>query len=456
MIWDFLQAFTNVRDKQKLFADDSVAKLNRITTVSLLVIVALFMTAKNYSGDQIQCNGDLSRLSFTQSYVNSICWVKEIYEAEFYDSQHPTEGFRFNFYPWLPIITLFLALCFYSPYIIWKMFLKNNMYEHMPIDVNSLVMLLSDANNLNKKTFNENIEKASSYLDRCFSLNNYADSVEDSFDDVESMKKLLKEPKGFRYRIKAKKVFMPLALFYLFVKFIYFFISISIFGIIDFIFRFEKSFYFYGYNMLRSMYFHSIENDKLSYLRSSYFPRVVICELHSREDAVNPYVQVPFQCVLPANFLNEKIFIGLWVWFCILVVFNFLSIIKWIFKLINRKRIVKEMVSWPFDYGYDVQNFIDPFVNNYLRTEGFLVLMLIKCNTRDWSGRMILNCLFKNYIKKNIENSNYANKQVEQSPSHSFVNDFPMKKSPISTIKCENRRKLDMDMEESNPIKGNK
>ena len=65
--------------------------------------------------------------------------------------------------------------------------------------------------------------------------------------------------------------------------------------------------------MLRSMYFHSIENDKLSYLRSSYFPRVVICELHSREDAVNPYVQVPFQCVLPANFLNEKIFIGLWV-----------------------------------------------------------------------------------------------------------------------------------------------
>ena len=82
--------------------------------------------------------------------------------------------------------------------------------------------------------------------------------------------------------------------------------------------------------------------------------------------------------------------------------------------------------------------------------------MLIKCNTRDWSGRMILNCLFKNYIKKNIENSNYANKQVEQSPSHSFVNDFPMKKSPISTIKCENRRKLDMDMEESNPIKGNK
>lgn len=57
-----------------------------ITTVSLLVIVALFMTAKNYSGDQIQCNGDLSKLSVTQSYVNSICWVKEIYQVNYYES----------------------------------------------------------------------------------------------------------------------------------------------------------------------------------------------------------------------------------------------------------------------------------------------------------------------------------------------------------------------------------
>lgn len=80
--------------------------------------------------------------------------------------------------------------------------------------------------------------------------------------------------------------------------------------------------------------------------------------------------------------------------------------------------------------------------------------MLITCNTQYWSGRMIMNCLFKNYIKKNIENSSYANKQDEQSPSHSFVNDFPMKKSPISTIKCENRRKLDMDLEESSQMKG--
>ena len=37
MIWDFLQAFTNVRDKQKLFADDSVAKLNRIPILQLLI-----------------------------------------------------------------------------------------------------------------------------------------------------------------------------------------------------------------------------------------------------------------------------------------------------------------------------------------------------------------------------------------------------------------------------------
>lgn len=65
--------------------------------------------------------------------------------------------------------------------------------------------------------------------------------------------------------------------------------------------------------MLQSMFYTSEEELETAYLNSSYFPRVVFCLIHTKEDMTNKYVGTPYQCVLSANFLNEKIFIGLWV-----------------------------------------------------------------------------------------------------------------------------------------------
>lgn len=448
MVWEFISAFANVRSKQKLFADDSVAKLNRITTVSILIVCALFMTAKGYFANQIECNDESNKITVTKGYVNSICWVKDIYEPESFNSQHPNSGQRFNFYPWLPVITLFLGLCYYFPYLIWKSFLKNNMYQHMPIDINGIVNLLSKSNNLEKKNFNKNIEIAATYLDRCFSLNNFHDCIDD-FDDAENCsnhnKLLFKNPKKRMHRIKAKKFAMPLIFKYLFVKCMYLAISIGIFAIIDFIFRFEASFYLFGYKMLHSMYFEKPEYDGQSYLSSLYFPRVVMCDIHSKEDMVNSNVETPYQCVLPANFLNEKIFIVLWLWFCFMVVVNFVSMLKWCYVLILRKIIIKEMLSWPFDYEYKLGVYIDAFVKQYLRTEGFLVLMLIKSNTQDWHCRMIVNMLWKNYVAKLIEGE-----CIHSENESKYTDEF--EKSPLSnqTVDCENRRNIainDISME---------
>lgn len=65
--------------------------------------------------------------------------------------------------------------------------------------------------------------------------------------------------------------------------------------------------------MFKSMFYTSEEELETAYLSSSYFPRVVFCLIHTKEDMINKYVGTPYQCVLSANFLNEKIFIGLWV-----------------------------------------------------------------------------------------------------------------------------------------------
>ncbi len=121
--------------------------------------------------------------------------------------------------------------------------LRNSIYQHMPIDVNGVVDMLNKSTIIEKKKFNGNIEAVSTYLDRCFSLNNYQDSLEDESDDIEVIsnnKKLInKEPKNTLYRIRgAKRLFIPLFVNYLFVKFVYLAISVSIFGIIDLIFKY--------------------------------------------------------------------------------------------------------------------------------------------------------------------------------------------------------------------------
>lgn len=456
MVWDFIQTFNNVSKRQNLYADDNVSKLNRKTTVSILIIVALFMTAKGYSADQIECNTESNTISVTKSYVNSICWVKDIYQPENFDSQHPNGGIRFNFYPWLPVITLFLAFCYYLPYLVWKAALKFNMYQHMPIDVNSIVTMLNKSTVFEKKNFNSNIEKVSDYLEKCFSLNNFHNGYESDFDDVESLmnhKRLLgKDPKNFVTRMKAKRFFVPLFVNFLLVKFTYLLVSVGIFGIIDLIFRFENTFYVFGYRMIYSLYFETNDYDKSAYLNSSYFPRVVMCNIHSKEDMRNSKVEAPYQCVLSSNFLNEKIFIVLWLWFCLIALFNFFSLLRWTFIIVSRKRIIKEMLSWPFDNDYNIKKFLDQFVYNYLSTEGVLVLMLIKSNTQDWHCRMIINILWKNFVKYRSESEMIKQIEIDQDNLKFYEREhMNVNKSPISsqTIKCEGRRKLNMDMNSS-------
>ncbi len=65
--------------------------------------------------------------------------------------------------------------------------------------------------------------------------------------------------------------------------------------------------------MISAQYFKETStNDDTAYLNSTYFPRVIWCVIHSKEDPMNVF-KTPYQCVLSANFLNEKIFIFLWV-----------------------------------------------------------------------------------------------------------------------------------------------
>lgn len=90
--------------------------------------------------------------------------------------------------------------------------------------------------------------------------------------------------------------------------------------------------------------------------------------------------------------------------------------------------------------------------------------MLIKSNSQDWHCRMIVNLLWKNYMKRNVEGtvSSSADKvfapfdqnETEKIQINYYTDDYHINKSPISsqTVKCENRRKLNMNLDTSNAV----
>ena len=51
-------------------------------------------------------------------------------------------------------------------------------------------------------------------------------------------------------------------------------------------------------------------------------------------------------------------------------------------------------------------------MNDYLATEGFLVLMLIRSNTQDWYCRVLVSILWKRFIKLKQPNNNEYNNEL--------------------------------------------
>lgn len=73
MIWDYLQVFTNVRNKQHFFADDSIDKLNRSITVIFLIISAILVSARQLIGPVIVCLDEPYRqVPITLDYVQHV------------------------------------------------------------------------------------------------------------------------------------------------------------------------------------------------------------------------------------------------------------------------------------------------------------------------------------------------------------------------------------------------
>lgn len=441
MVWEFVEAFGKIRGKQSLFADDSIDKLNRTTTLILAIIVAIFVGAKNL-GITIRCIDEpFLHQKIDMKYVDDLCFAKETYTLNNYSGKNEQNYKVTSIYPWLPFVALAMGLCFYVPYLIWKIFVRQNTHHHMPVDVSAVIEFLKKSCIYKKNEFYDNIKVSSEYLDQCFSLNNFNDGYVDEYEDSHDEKSNKnKQPKKYRDRRSRRiQLHIPLVVKYIFIKLLYLFISILLFFITGEMLHLESKNLIEYFSFGHYVFSYFVNKNKTinDYLGSKYFPRIVFCDVHARIDHANNIQTIQYQCALPANVFNEKAFVLLWSWFLLMIVFNAISLFRWIIKIVFRRKIITEMLLWPLAYNYEIDKHADSFIYEYLSTEGFFVLMLIKSNTKDWYCRAILRLLWKFHLNRttcelnasylrfhNNENRNQNNGNQNQNNEEMIENQF--------------------------------
>uniref|UniRef100_A0A1I7SGE5 Innexin n=1 Tax=Bursaphelenchus xylophilus TaxID=6326 RepID=A0A1I7SGE5_BURXY len=74
--------------------------------------------------------------------------------------------------------------------------------------------------------------------------------------------------------------------------------------------------------------------------KTGIFPRVTMCDFQIRNIA-GPPKTFTIQCVLMANMINEKIFLGMYCWICILLAITIVNLFQWWNNLSNSSNRVK-------------------------------------------------------------------------------------------------------------------
>lgn len=139
---------------------------------------------------------------------------------------------------------------------------------------------------------------------------------------------------------------------------------------------------------------------------SKYFPKTAYCDFTIREMG-NPQKvhRYTVQCVLPINLFNQQIFIIIWFWYFIVIMFNFIDLIKWTIRSLPHKpRLwLKRRVGLIYEnvlINDKVSPKLEHFTNAYLKPDGIFLLLLVANNTGDYVATNLIHELWKKHHER--------------------------------------------------------
>lgn len=205
---------------------------------------------------------------------------------------------------------------------------------------------------------------------------------------------------------------------YIFVKVLYLSNSLGQLFILNVLLG-HKNFYLYGFEILRNIMNGTDDTDPV------YFPRVTMCDFKVRE--ATKIHEHTVQCVLPINFINEKVFIFLWFWFAFLSIVNFGDMTVWIMRSVFKNfhyRYIKYRIELLQQDVRLRKGACKDFVMGYLQSDNCLVLRLIEANSSDLIVSELINELWGNYNDSN-SNDNYGGAESSQGETtYNYANQY--------------------------------
>ncbi|CAG0900083.1 unnamed protein product, partial [Darwinula stevensoni] len=258
-----------------LRVDGCVFKLHYRFTAGLLAAFCLLVAAHDWFGKPIECTHDKRDKKEFVKAINTYCWISATFtvlEGQTGEDADKVVGLGVGtkkyhaYYQWVPFVLFLQAIFFYLPHLVWKSLENGKLHK-----------IVQGLNKSNVKDRDRKEERLAAYLEK--SLRTHR---------VWAWTFLLCESFNFAH------VLLEL------------FVTDRFIG---------RKFLRYGSDFL----------DDSTTMRKT-FPLLGKCDFH-RYGPSGTIQNLDALCVLPANVINEKIFVALWFWFIILAVITAAGVI---------------------------------------------------------------------------------------------------------------------------------
>nr|XP_011426037.1 innexin unc-9 isoform X3 [Crassostrea gigas] len=377
--------------------DDWIDRLNHRYTVLLLVIFAVVVSTGQFVGEPIQCWCPAEFTDAYEAYTTYICWISNTYYIPMEETIpidiRQRQDAEITYYQWVPIILLFQALLFKIPNLFWR-------FTHSASGVNlDKIVAMSEETQLGSPEDRaEAIKNLAMYLDKW--LDTYQEYKNNIF--VRAKKKA----QTFCFFMCDRRGGTYLVGLFITIKILYMANVIGQFFLLN---AFMATKYnLYGFEVIKSL----IENEPM--MESPRFPRVTLCDFQIRQ--LQNLQRWTVQCVLPVNLFNEKIFIFLWFWYCLIAFLTAVNLVKWVFYQLyqnNKVQYVKKYLktSNEINSGFD-KKLCAKFSRDYLRNDGIFLMYVISKNSTNLVVADLIKELWKIFKSKHKPHSN----NVEDEP----------------------------------------
>uniref|UniRef100_F1L4F5 Innexin n=1 Tax=Ascaris suum TaxID=6253 RepID=F1L4F5_ASCSU len=371
--------------------DDIVDRLHFVGTVTVLVLCAMFVGAKQHFGQPIQCMlpAHLDRGSWT-SYGQYFCFVESTYRLTYNKTLPSTEerislkkssGIELNYYQWVPYFFAIQALMFYIPSWIW-----HTLQQCGILDMQTVVDEAVAIRNTTK------MEERSKKLDKAVEF------IRCSFEYRDSTK----QSAGCFAALSPTKLGFYSTAVYMLTKLVWIANDAAQIMLIGRFLGIDSITW-----ALQPTELITAVTSGGSPATIHYFPRVTFCDMERY--IIGQVEHDTFQCVLMLNVINEKLFLMLWYWIAFLLVIAIINFVYTISQLVQpwcRDAIIRFYVqSDETDenecFAATSKENIHKFINDVLGADGVLMLRFVHTHAgaivaRDITVRLyrVYNCIY--------------------------------------------------------------